>query len=133
MSAARPDGLPTGEQVFASEHAVRQRRRAQQAFLANDAVAVEIEGTQFHIRPLVARHIEKLAPMMDKAGDDPAVALQLAAQVACLCMCEHDGDRLWDDGDEDRLLEAIPGRLTAILEEVMKISGFGDAEIAGGN
>ena len=130
VSASREDFEVAGE-VFAAQNSARvNRARA----LRPRVHAFEFGTEVYHVRPLTARHFDDhMAKLIDGAsGDSVSAGVELAARLACYCLCDENGTRWFQDGELDLVRDQVGmDLLSALVEPALDVSGLGGS--AGGN
>lgn len=83
------------------------------------------DGVAGFVRELSGAQLEIL--MAAEKGDERLEGVRALSRVCCFCACDEDGDRLFKDGDLDRVREDVPfSRVKALAEAALDLSGLGD-------
>ena len=99
---------------------------ARERFCRISVHEIDVDGERYYVRQLSAADLTTVAPLMASIDEeDVAAVAELAAVVACACLCEGDNGAPMFEQDDLPLVRQLPmKRLQPVLEAVIDLSGF---------
>lgn len=102
-----------------------QRDELRAAFLKSRVAPVQVNGTQYFVKPLGSGHLEPVAALQPKAAEeDIGAVISLSALVVCYCLCDENGERLFSDQELALVRQQELDVLQPIAEAALEVSGL---------